>query len=47
MISPAGFANSNLIVTKEQTILLKINKDQFYELMADNVKLAEKFLEYV
>ena len=47
MISPAGFANSNLIVTKEETILLKINKDQFYELLADNVKLADKFLEYV
>ncbi len=46
MIAPTGFANSNLMVTKEDTILLKINKDQFYELLADNVKLADKFLEY-
>jgi ATP:ADP antiporter, AAA family len=47
MVSSAGFANSNLIITKEESILLKINKDQFYELLADNVKLADKFLEYV
>ncbi len=47
VIAPAGFANSNLIVTKEETILLKINKDQFYELLADNVKLADKVLEYI
>jgi ATP:ADP antiporter, AAA family len=47
MIAPTGFANANLLVTKEDTILLKINKDQFYELLADNVKLADKFLEYV
>lgn len=47
MIAPSGFANSNLLITQEDTILLKINKDQFYELLADNVKLADKFLEYV
>ena len=47
MVAPAGFANSNLLITKEDTVLLKINKDQFYELLADNVKLADKFLEYV
>ena len=47
MISRVGFANSNLLVTKEETILLKINKDQFYELLADNVRLADRVLEYL
>jgi ATP:ADP antiporter, AAA family len=46
-VSPAGFANSNLLITKEPSILLKINKDQFYELLADNVKLADKVLEHI
>lgn len=47
MIAPVGFANSNLILSKTDSILLKINKDEFYELLADNVKLADKVLEYV
>ena len=47
MISRVGFANSNLLITKEETILLKINKDQFYELLADNVRLADRVLEYL
>ncbi len=47
MIAPVGFANSNLLVTKEDTVLLKINKDQFYELLADNIKLADRVLEYI
>ena len=47
IIAQAGFANSNLIVAKEDTILLKINKDQFYELLSDNVKLADRVLENI
>ncbi len=47
MIATSGFANSNLLVTKEDTVLLKINKDQFYELLADNIKLADRVLEYI
>jgi ATP:ADP antiporter, AAA family len=47
VVAPLGFANSNLLITKESTILLKINKDQFYELLADNVKLADKVLEFI
>jgi ATP:ADP antiporter, AAA family len=47
VISSVGFANSNLLITKEETILLRINKDQFYELLADNIKLADKVLEYI
>lgn len=47
MLSAPGFANTNLISAKEETVLLKINKDLFYELVSDNVKLAEKVLEYI
>lgn len=47
ILSPVGFVNSNLLVAKQDTILLRINKDQFYELLADNVKLADKVLEYI
>jgi ATP:ADP antiporter, AAA family len=47
VVASTGFANSNLLITKEETVLLKINKDQFYELLADNVKLADKVLEYI
>jgi CRP-like cAMP-binding protein len=47
MLSAPGFANTNLIVAKEETVLLKLNKDLFYELVSDNVKLADKILEYI
>jgi len=47
MLSAPGFINTNLLVAKEETILLKINKDQFYELLSDNVKLTDKFLQFV
>ncbi|MGC4021634.1 MAG: hypothetical protein QM734_06680 [Cyclobacteriaceae bacterium] len=47
MISTMGFLNTNLLVAKGETILLKINKDQFYELLSDDVKLADKFLQFI
>ncbi|HBK89616.1 MAG: hypothetical protein U0289_04275 [Cyclobacteriaceae bacterium] len=47
MLAPQGFAKSNQLQARERTILLKINKDQLYELLAENVKLADKVLEYV
>ncbi len=47
MLSAPGFANTNLIVANDETVLLKINKDLFYELVSDNVKLADKVLEYI
>jgi len=43
----AGRFNSAAIVSKEETILLKFKKDAFYELLADQVKLADKVLEYI
>jgi len=47
MLSAPGFVNSNLLVAKENTIMLKINKDQFYELLSDNVKLTDKVLQFI
>jgi hypothetical protein len=47
MVTSPGFANSHILIATEQTILLSINKDQFYELLSDNVKLADRVLEYI
>lgn len=47
MLSLPGFVNTNLLIAKEETILLKINKDQFYELLSDHVKLADKVLQFI
>jgi AAA family ATP:ADP antiporter len=47
MLSAPGFINTNLLVAKEDTTLLKINKDQFYELLSDNVKLTDKVLQFI
>lgn len=46
MLSKPNFVNTNLIIAKSETRILKFNKDKFYELLADNVVLAEKVLEY-
>lgn len=47
MLSEPGFASSNMLLAKEKTVLLKITKDNLYELLAENVKLADRVLEYV
>ena len=47
MLSPPGFANANQIMAREDTTILKIKKDLFYELVADNVKLADRILEFI
>ncbi|MEK6781523.1 MAG: cyclic nucleotide-binding domain-containing protein [Bacteroidota bacterium] len=47
MVSAPGFVNSNILVAKEETALLRINKELFYELLAENVKLADRVLEYI
>ncbi len=46
-LSASGFVNASLIKAKEDTLLLKVNKNRFYELLADHVKLADKVLEYI
>jgi HEAT repeat protein len=47
MLTSAGITNSSLLMAKEESILLKINKDEFYELLSDSVKLADVFLKYI
>ncbi len=47
MLSLPGFAKANALIAKERTLLLKMNKDQLYEQLAENVKLADRVLEYV
>jgi ATP:ADP antiporter, AAA family len=47
MLAASGFAHSNILRARERSVLLRINKDQFYELLSDNVKLADKVLDFV
>jgi ATP:ADP antiporter, AAA family len=47
MMPLPNFVNTNLLIAKTEVIILKLNKDQFYELLADNVKLADKILEFI
>ncbi len=47
MLAMPGYAKSNMLLATEKTILLKINKDLMYELLAENVKLAGRILDYV
>jgi len=47
MTTGGGFANSNVLVAKEDAILLRFNKDLFYELLSGTVKLADKVLESI
>jgi hypothetical protein len=47
MLAVQGYANSNVLVAKEDTLLLQFNKDLFYELLADNVRLTDHVLETI
>lgn len=47
MLALPNFVNTNLIIAKTDIRLLRINKDQFYELLSDNVKLADRVLQFV
>ncbi|HEX6889288.1 MAG TPA: hypothetical protein VF141_01300 [Chryseolinea sp.] len=47
MLGSPSFVNTNLIIAKSDAVILKFNKDQFYELLSDNVKLADKVLEFI
>ena len=46
-LSVSGFVNSNILKAKTDCILLNFNKDRFYELMANHIKLANKVLENI
>ncbi|MBL7864406.1 MAG: hypothetical protein JNK10_06000 [Cyclobacteriaceae bacterium] len=47
MLAIPGFANSNILVAREGATLLRLRKEHLYDLMAENVKLADRVLEYV
>ncbi|MBX2913504.1 MAG: hypothetical protein M9954_14025 [Cyclobacteriaceae bacterium] len=47
MVASPTFVNTYILIAREQTILLGFNKDRFYELLSDNVKLADRVLEYI
>jgi len=47
MLSLPGFAQSNILQATEKSVVLKIHKDLLYELLSENVKLADRVLEYV
>ncbi len=47
MLGVPNFVNTNLLIAKSDVVILKFNKDQFYELLSDNVKLADKVLEFI
>ncbi len=46
MLNAPGYLNSNILVSKEGASLMQLDKEQFYELMASNVKLADQVLDY-
>jgi hypothetical protein len=47
MLAPSGFANANVLVAKEASLLLRFSKDLFYELLAGSVKLTDRVLESI
>ncbi|HTE29453.1 MAG TPA: cyclic nucleotide-binding domain-containing protein, partial [Chryseolinea sp.] len=47
MLGLPNFMNTNIVISQSDAVIIKFNKDQFYELLSDNVKLADKVLEYI
>lgn len=47
MLESQNFLNTNLIIAQTDVVSLKFNKDQFYELLSDNVELSDKILDYI
>ncbi|MBX2963193.1 MAG: HEAT repeat domain-containing protein [Cyclobacteriaceae bacterium] len=47
LLSLPNFVTTNLIKANTRVSLLSINKDQFYELLSDDVRLTDKVLEFV
>ncbi|MBL6449993.1 HEAT repeat domain-containing protein [Fulvivirga sp. 29W222] len=47
LITSPRYLKSNLIVAVKETILFKVKKDDFYELLSDNISLAHKMVQYV
>jgi AAA family ATP:ADP antiporter len=46
MLGLPNFVNTNLLVARTDVIIIKFHKNRFYELLSDNVKLADQVLEF-
>lgn len=47
LLALPNFVSTNLIKANSEVSLLTLDKDQFYELLSDNVRLADQVLEFV
>jgi MFS family permease len=47
LLALPNFVSTNLIKASSEVSLLTLDKDQFYELLSDNVRLADQVLEFV
>lgn len=47
MLALPDFVNTNILLARTDLVMLRINKDQFYELLAGNVTLTDKVLAYI
>jgi ATP:ADP antiporter, AAA family len=47
MLGLPNFVNTNILIAQTEVTILEFNKDQFYELLSDNVKLADKIIEFI
>jgi ATP:ADP antiporter, AAA family len=47
MLGLPTFVNTNLLTASDDAVVIRFNKDQFYELLSDNVSLADKMIEYI
>ena len=47
MLGLPTFVNTNVLIAQSDVVILKLHKDQFYELLSDNVRLADKILEFI
>src|SRR5690606_24792549 len=47
MLSHPTFLNTNLSVAQTDLVALRLNKDQVYEILADNVNLSDRIWSYI
>ncbi len=47
MLGLPHFVNTNILIAQSDVVILKLNKEQFYELLSDNVRLADKIIEFI
>ncbi len=47
MLGLPNYVNTNILIAQSDVVILKLNKDQFYELLSDNVQLADKIIEFI